>query len=219
MSPRYNFDQQLKEIQQDILRLGSLVEQALFDSVQALIKLDVTAAGQIIMRDELIDEMCLEIEEKCVRIIATQQPMAGDLRMAVTGIKILLSLERMGDHCVDIARATMCISGSPLTATPVEYIPEMAEIAQQMVKEGLDAYVTRNVEKAREMCAMDDEVDFIFGRIFRELIVCVKENSNNAYQAAYLLHVNRYIERIADHATNIGEAVIYLVTGERRKLN
>lgn len=219
MTPRINFDKQLKEIQQDILRLGSLVEQAMFASVQALVNLDVAAAGQVIMRDEMIDQLCLEIEEKCVRVIATQQPMAGDLRLAVTGIKILISLERMGDHCVDIARATMCLSGRPLTARPVEYIPEMAEIVQQMVKDGLDAYVTRNVEKARAMCAMDDQVDFIYNRIFRELIGCVREHPANAYQMAYLLYVNRYIERIADHATNIGEAIIYMVTGERRELN
>lgn len=219
MAPRYNFDKQLREIQQDILRLGSLVEQALYNSVQAMVTLNVAAAGQVIMRDEVIDQLCLEIEEKCVRVIATQQPMAGDLRVAVTGIKILISLERMGDHCVDIARATMCLSGHPLTARPVEYIPEMAEIVQQMVKDGLDAYVTRDVEKARDMCAMDDQVDFIYNRIFRELIGCVKDHPLNAYQMAYLLYVNRYIERIADHATNIGEAVIYLVTGERRELN
>jgi len=219
MAPRHNFDKQLKEIQQDILRLGSLVEQALYDSVQALISLDVAAAGQVIMKDELIDQLCLEIEEKCVWVIATQQPMAGDLRMAVAGIKIIISLERMGDHCVDISRATMCLSGGALTAHSVEYIPEMADIVQQMVKDGLDAYVTRNVEKAKAMCAMDDLVDFIYNRIFRELIACVKEHPVNAYQMAYLLYVNRYIERIADHATNIGEAVIYLVTGERRELN
>ncbi len=219
MAPRYNFDKQLKDIQQDILRLGSLVEKALYDSVQALIKLDVAAAGQVIMRDELIDQLCLEIEEKCVRVIATQQPMAGDLRVAVTGIKIIISLERMGDHCVDIARATMCLSGGSLTAHPVQYIPEMADVVQQMVKDGLDAYVTRNIEKARAMCATDDLVDFIYNRIFRELIGCVREHPANSYQMAYLLYVNRYIERIADHATNIGEAVIYLVTGERRELN
>jgi len=219
MAPRHNFDKQLKDIQQDILRLGSLVEKALYDSVQALIKLDVAAAGQVIMRDELIDQLCLEIEEKCVRVMATQQPMAGDLRMAVTGIKIIISLERMGDHCVDIARATMCLSGGTLTAHPVQYIPEMADVVQQMVKDGLDAYVTRNIEKARAMCAMDDLVDFIYNRIFRELIGCVREHPANSYQMAYLLYVNRYIERIADHATNIGEAVIYLVTGERRELN
>ncbi len=219
MTPRLNLNNQFKEIQQDILRLGSLVEQALFNSVQALMSLDVAAAGQVIMRDEMIDELCLEVEDKCVQVIATQQPMAGDLRVVITGIKILLSLERMGDHCVDIARATVCLSGRPLTARPAEYIPEMAEIAQQMVKDGLDAYVTRNVEKAMEMCAMDDQVDFIYNRIFRELIGCVSEHPANAYQAAYLLYVNRHIERIADHATNIGEAVIYLVTGERRELN
>lgn len=219
MTARSNFERTLKEIQQDILRLGSLVEQAVYDSVQALVKQDVALAAQVIMGDEMIDELYLGIEEKCVRVMATQQPMAKDLRVAVTGIKILLSLERMGDHCVDIARATMCLSGHPFTVRPVQYIPEMADIVQQMVKDGLDAYVKRDVHKATDMCAMDDEVDFIFNRIFRELIGCMKEKPVNVYQSAYLLYVSRYIERIADHATNIGEAVIYLVTGERHELN
>ncbi|MBF7083186.1 phosphate signaling complex protein PhoU [Desulfallas sp. Bu1-1] len=219
MGGRSAFERQLKEIQQDILRLGSLVEQAVYDSVQALTKLDVAMAAQVIMGDEVVDELCREIEDKCVMIIATQQPMARDLRVAVAAIKIVLSLERMGDHCVDIARATMCLSGHPLRVKPVQYIPEMAGIAQRMVKDSLDAYVSGDVEKAGDMCAMDDDVDFIFNRIFRELIGCIKEDPANAYQSAYLLYVSRYIERIADHATNIGEAVIYLVTGERRELN
>lgn len=219
MTARSYFERSLKEIQQDILRLGSLVEQAVYDAIQALVQQDMALAAQVIMGDEIIDELCLEIEEKCVRLMATQQPMARDLRVIVTGINILTSLERMGDHCVDIARATMCLTGHPFTVRPVQYIPEMADIVQQMVKDGLDAYVKGDVHKAVDMCAMDDEVDFIFNRIFRELISCMKEKPANIHQSAYLLYVNRYIERIADHATNIGEAVIYLVTGERRELN
>lgn len=219
MTARSYFDRSLKEIQQDILRVGSLVEQAVYDAIQALVQQDMALAAQVIMGDEIIDELCLEIEEKCVRLMATQQPMARDLRVIVTGINILTSLERMGDHCVDIARATMCLTGHPFTVRPVQYIPEMADIVQQMVKGGLDAYVKGDVYKAIDMCAMDDEVDFIFNRIFRELIGCMKEKPANIHQSAYLLYVNRYIERIADHATNIGEAVIYLVTGERRELN
>lgn len=210
---------QLQEIQEDILRLGSLVEQVVYDSVQALAKQDMVTAAQVIMGDEMIDNICLDIEDKCVQLIATQQPMAKDLRLAVAAIKILLSLERIGDHCVDIARATMCLSGHPLEVKPVQYIPEMAGIARQMVKDCLDAYVSRDVEKAKYMCAMDDDVDFIFNRIFRELIGCMQNDPANAYQSAYLLYVSRYIERIADHATNIGEAVIYLVTGDRKELN
>lgn len=210
---------QLQEIQQDILRLGSLVEQVIYDSVQALAQQDMVAAAQVIMGDEMIDNICLDLEDKCVQLIATRQPVAGDLRLVVGAIKILLSLERIGDHCVDIARAAMCLSGHPLVVQPVQYIPEMAGLARQMVKDCLDAYVSRDVKKAEAVCAMDDDVDFIFNRVFRELVGSVQNDPALAYQASYLLYVNKYIERIADHATNIGEAVIYLVTGHRKEKN
>lgn len=219
MSPRYAFEKSLAELQQDILRMASLVEQAIYDAVESLVKQDVTGAAQVIMGDEMIDNLYLEIEDKCVKLIATQQPMARDLRVAITGIKICLSLERMADHAVDIARAAMCLSGQPLTVKCLEYIPQMGRLAQQMVKEGLDAYVNSDVQKARDMCALDDEVDYLFAKIFRELISNMEEDPKSIMQAAYLLYVSRYLERIADHATNIGEAVIYLVTGERRELN
>lgn len=219
MSPRSAFENALKELQQDILRMASLVEQAVYESVQSLVKLDVTGAVQVIMGDEMIDELYLEIENKCVKLVATQQPIARDLRIVITGIKILFSLERMADHAVDIARTTMCLSGHPLTVKPLEYIPEMARLTQKMIKDGLDAYVHNDVKKAREMCALDDEVDYLFARAFRELINCMVEDPKVVLQSAYLLSVSRYLERIADHATNIGEAVIYLVTGERKELN
>ncbi|WP_027717353.1 phosphate signaling complex protein PhoU [Desulfovirgula thermocuniculi] len=219
MSPRYAFEKSLAELQQDILRMASLVEQAIYEAVESLMKQDVTGAAQVIMGDEMIDNLYLEIEDKCVKLIATQQPMARDLRVAITGIKICLSLERMADHAVDIARATMCLSGQPFTVKCLEYIPQMGRLARQMVKEGLDAYVNSDVQKAREMCALDDEVDYLFARMFRELVGNMEEDPRTVVQAAYLLYVSRYLERIADHATNIGEAVIYLVTGERRELN
>jgi len=216
---RYLFDKSLREIQNDILRMGGLVEKAIYDSVDAFMNQDVTSAAGVIMGDERIDELFLEIEDKCIKLIATQQPIAKDLRIAVTGIKILTSLERMADHAVDIARATMCLSGHPMLVRPIQEIPRMARIARQMVKDGLDSYVHRDVEKAREMCSMDDQVDFIFSHVFRDTIISMGENPDVVTQGAYLLYVSRYIERIADHATNIGESVIYLVTGERRELN
>ncbi|MFA5385813.1 MAG: phosphate signaling complex protein PhoU [Eubacteriales bacterium] len=219
MSTRGAFDKALKELQQDILRMASLVEQAVYDSVHSLVKVDVTEASQVIMGDDMIDKLFLEIEEKCIKIIATQQPIARDLRIVITGIKILLNLERMADHAVDIARSTMCLSGQTLTVKPLEYIPQMASLTQRMIKDGLDAYVHSDIEKASAMCALDDDVDFIFAQVFRELINCMMENPEVVMQSTYLLHVCRYLERIADHATNIGEEVIYLVTGEHKELN
>ncbi|MFZ5596132.1 MAG: phosphate signaling complex protein PhoU [Bacillota bacterium] len=213
------FDRSLREIQKDILRMGGMVEKAIYDSVDAFMNQDVTTAAEVIMGDERIDELFLETEDKCIKLIATQQPMAKDLRIAVTGIKILVSLERMADHAVDIARATMCLSCHPLMVRSIIEIPRMARLARQMVKDGLDAYVNHDVVKAREMCSMDDQVDFIFSHVFSDTINSMAENPGVVTQGAYLLYVSRYLERIADHATNIGEAVIYLATGERRELN
>lgn len=219
MPARVSFDRSLAGLQQDILRMASLVENAIYESVEALAKMDVTAASQVIMGDERVDELYLEIEDQCVKLIATQQPIARDLRIAITGIKISLSLERMADHCVDIGRATMCLSGMEKGLMGLEDIREMSRLARQMVKDGLDAYVHSDVEKARDMCACDDEVDFLFNKIFRETMEAMAGDPDKVMQGSYLLYVSRYLERIADHATNIGEAVIYLVTGERKELN
>ncbi len=216
---RYMYEKSLREIQNDILRMGSLVERAIFDAVDAFMNQDVTSAAAVITGDERIDEIYLEIEDKCIKLIATQQPMAKDLRVAVTGLKILASLERMADHAVDIARAAICLSGHPMSIRPIHEIPRMARLARRMVKEGLDAYVQRDVNRAREMCSMDDQVDFIFSQVFKDAVSCMAGNPGVVTQGAYLLYVSRYIERIADHATNIGENVIYLTTGERRELN
>jgi phosphate transport system protein len=199
--------------------MGSLVEQAVYESVQALLNLDTTGAAQVIMGDDTIDELFVETEDKCIKLMATQQPLAKDLRIIVTGIKCLLSLERMADHTVDIARATMCLSGYSMNIKPLEYIPKMAGLVRKMIKDALDAYVHSDVDKAREMCALDDEVDYYFSQMFNELLKCMKEDPAVVVQSAYLLYVSRYLERIADHATNIGEEVIYIATGERKELN
>jgi len=219
MSLRVNYDIALKEIQQGILKMGSMVEKAVYDSVQSLLNLDTTGSSQVIISDDAIDELFSEIENKCVKLIATQHPLARDLRIIVTGMKILLSLERMADYTVDIARATMCLSGHSMNIKPLEYIPKIAALVQQMTKEGLDAYVNNDIEKAKAMCALDDDVDYLFALVFSELIECMKGDPNVVEQSAYLLYISRYLERIADHVTNIGEEVIYLVTGERQELN
>jgi len=213
------FHEALGELQQDILRIAVLVEQAVGESVQSLIHLDTPGATRIIAGDEKIDILFSEVEDKCVNLIATQQPMARDLRIVFTAIKILISLERMADHAVDIARVTMCLSGSPLSVKAFAYIPMIAGITQKMIREGLDAYVRSNAEQAKAMCALDDEVDCLFAMAFQELVSCMTENPQVVLQLSYLLFVIRYLERIADHATNIGEEVIYLTIGERKELN
>ncbi len=217
-STRHAFDRALEELQQEILRMGSLVEQAIYKAVHSLAVQDVNMAEEVIKGDRVIDQMELDIEDKCLKLIATQQPIAGDLRKISTGFKIITDLERMADHSVDIARITRRLAGQPLIK-PLVDIPRMAALAQQMVKDGLDAYVNGDVELAKTLKAKDDEVDHIYAQIFRELLTYMMEDPRTITQATYLLFVGRYIERIADHATNIAERVIYLVTGERPDLN
>lgn len=215
---RISFERALEELQHDILRMGSLVEQAIYDSVQSLAQQDLALADKVIKGDDLIDDMETEIEDKCVRLLATQQPLATDLRTVSAVFKIITDLERMGDHAIDIAKITKRIANQPLIK-PLIDIPRMAKITQQMVRDGLDAFVKRDVELAKKLCETDDEVDHIYAQIFRELLTYMMEDPRTISQATSLLFVGRYLERIADHATNIGERVIYLVTGERYNLN
>ncbi len=216
MGSRNAYEQALKEIQNDILRMGSLVEQAVHDSVQSLMSFDSTAASQVILGDDAIDQLYLEIEDKCIKLVATQQPIAKDLRIIITGIKILVNLERMADYTVDIARTTMELSAFPLNADAFKHIPKMSVWVQKMVKDSLDAYVHSDVEKAMAMCQMDDLVDKVFAEAYKELIENIKGDPNTVVRS---LFVGRYLERIADHATNIGEEVIFIATGERKELN
>jgi len=216
VNPRQSFDKVLEALQKDILRMASLVEQSIYDSVRALVKRDTAQAAQVIMGDEAIDELYYEIENKCVKLIATQQPIATDLRRVVMAFKILMSLERMGDYAKNIARATMCLSGQPLVKA-LDNISRMAVLVRKMVRESLDAYVQEDAKKAKQIFKMDDEVDYIFAQVFRDLQVFMAENGELVLSGSYLLYVNRYLERIANHATNIADAVIYLVTGEVRE--
>ena len=219
MSSRYTYDRELREIRKGILRMGALVEQSVYESVQSLLKLDTAGASRVITGDDIIDKMYIEIEDKCIKLIATQQPIAKDLRIIITGIKILINLERMADHTVDIARVTMELSQYPINARPLQYIQKMGEIVQQMVKDGLDSYMHSDVEKAGVMCQMDDQVDHLFSEAFREHLQFIQGDSSIMVQSTYSLFAGRYLERIADHATNIGEEVIYIATGERKELN
>ncbi|MHB1421272.1 MAG: phosphate signaling complex protein PhoU, partial [Bacillota bacterium] len=217
MVTRTTFDQALQGLQQDILRMGSYVEEAISRAVQSLKKQDVQLAVSVIEGDAVIDSLELEIEDKCMRLIATQQPMAKDLRRIGAALKIVVDLERMADYSCDIAKITKRIAGQPLIK-PLIDIPRMAEITQKMVKESLDSYVREDVQLAYSMAADDDNVDHLHNQVFRELLLMMMEDPRVITQATYLLFVSRYMERIADHATNIGETVIYLVTGERKEL-
>lgn len=212
------YEQKMKYLEEKLQQMGNLVEDSIAQSVEALKNQDLELARKVIEGDDLIDDLEQEIEEKCLEVIATQQPMAKDLRRVATLFKMISDLERMADYATSIAKIILRIADEPLIK-PLVDIPRMSYLSQKMVKQSLDAYVREDVELAVAVGRDDDEVDKLFGQIFRELLTIMMENPKTITQATHLLFVSRYLERIADHATNIGEKVIFLVTGKKRDLN
>jgi len=218
MMQRSEYQKSLEELQQDILRMGGFVEDNISRAVDSLAKQDLELAEKVFAMEEEIDKLERKIEETCLRLIATQQPMAKDLRKIASAFKIITDLERMGDYSVDIAKVTKRI-GKEKLIKPLIDLPQMARIVQEMTKNSLDAYVAEDVELAKAVGKDDDKVDAYHKQIFRELLVLMMENPRTITQATHLLFVSRSLERIADHATNISESVIYLVSGKRIDLN
>ncbi|MBS4008516.1 MAG: phosphate signaling complex protein PhoU [Clostridium sp.] len=218
MIQRSEYQKSLEELQQDILQMGGLVEENIARAVDSLAKQDLESAEKVFAVEVEIDKLERKIEETCLRLIATQQPMAKDLRKIASALKIITDLERMGDYSVDIAKVTKRI-GKEKLIKPLIDLPLMARIVQEMTKNSLDAYVAEDVELAKSVGKADDKVDAYHKQIFRELLVIMMENTRTITQATYLLFVSRSLERIADHATNISESVIYLVSGKRIDLN
>ena len=212
------YEEKMKHLQDKLQQMGSLVEESIARSIEALKNQDLELAQAVITADDTIDNLEQEIEEKCLEVIATQQPMARDLRRVATLFKMINDLERMADYATSIAKITLRIADEPLIK-PLVDIPRMAVLSQKMVKESLDAYVREDVDLAVSVGADDDEVDKLFGQIFRELLTIMMENPRTITQATHLLFVGRWLERISDHATNIAEEVIFLATGQKRNLN
>lgn len=212
------YEEKMTKLQEKLQHMGSLVEEAIARSIEALKTQDMALAQSVIGGDDIIDDLEAEIEEKCLEVIATQQPMAKDLRRVATLFKMINDLERMADYATSIAKITLRIADQPLIK-PLVDIPRMAVLSQKMVKQALDAYVRQDVELATSVGQDDDEVDKLFGQIFRELLTIMMENPKTITQATHLLFVGRWLERISDHATNIAEEVIFLVTGEKKNLN
>lgn len=218
MVTRHSYDQELENIRQDLLGMGKVVEQAIIDAVKSLAEQDTELAKKVIAGDDEVDRLEIEIEEKCTMLIARQQPLARDLRFLSTGLKITTDLERIGDHAYDIANVTMRLGNQPLIK-PLVDLPRMAGMAQKMLHDSLDAYINLDISKAEQVCQDDDEVDNLYQQIFRELLTYMMEDPRTIGQATQLIFVGRYLERIADHTTNIAEWVIYLVTGQRLRKN
>ncbi len=213
---RRAYDRELDALRQDILRMGSMVEDSICSAVSALARQDLDLARRIIERDHRVDDLELAIEERCLKLLALQQPLAGDLRMIAAAIWLVTDLERMGDHAVNICEIALRIGVQPLIK-PLVDIPRMAEVVRQMIKKCLDAFIARDPELAREACKLDDVVDDIYEGLFDELMGFIVRgpDTQTSAQAANLLFVARFLERVADHATNIGERVIYMITGLR----
>ena len=211
---RHNFDQDLESLRQDLVRIGEIVQTAIKDAVDALAKRDKDLARTVMAGDDIIDRMQVEIEDRCISLIARQQPVATDLRILGTGLKITTDLERIGDHAFDIAKIVLLIGDEPLIK-PLVDIPRMAEIAQKMLRDSLQAYLKLDIELAEQVCRAADRADELYHQVFRELLTYMLEDAKKINQATQLIFVARYLERIADHSTNVAEWVIYLATGER----
>jgi len=215
---RKDFELGLDELKQLLEEMGRRVERALSESVESLKSTDVERAKAIIAEDVELNNIENKIMDLGTVLILKQQPVAKDLRRIITAFRIASDLERMGDLSIDIAKMVVRMNGQTLMK-PLIDIPRMAEIVQTMISESIQAYTTEDVNLAYKMAKDDDSVDQLYGQIFRELLTFVVDNPDNASQAMNLTFVGRYIERIADHATNIGESVVYLVTNERPDLN
>lgn len=215
---RKSFDINLEELHNDLVRMGSIVEKQIYDSVDALVNQNDELANKIIKDDDIVDNIETEIENKCIMLIAREQPLAKDLRNIFTTIKIVTDLERMADHAVDIAKIVLRIKDEKYIKELVD-IPRAAKIVQEMIKESLDAYIAGDVDKAYAVCKMDDEIDAIYKKVFSDLLAIMAKDQSIVNQAAQFLFVGKFLERIADHVTNICEWTIYLVTGEQKDLN
>ena len=209
--------QELERLQNELLKMGELVEQAIEQSVTSLIKQDSELAEQVVLRDDEIDAMEKQVEDLCLTLLATQQPLACDLRSISTVLKIITDLERMADHAVDVAKAVA--GGNKPLIKPLIDIPRMARLAQEMVRDSLTAFIRSDCNLAESLAERDHQVDHLYNQIFRELLVIMMENPRTIRQATALLFVGQHLERIADHATNIGEWVIYAGTGKKPDLN
>ena len=216
-SIRATFDQELQDLRDDVLRLGSMVDTAINRSIQALKERDKDLAQQIIADDETINELRFKVEEDCVSIIARQQPAARDLRFIVAAMNIVLELERMGDYAAGIATIVVRMGDQPLLK-PLIDLPRMAQISQDMLRQSLDALTSGNPEHALAITRIDDEVDLLYNQIFRELVSYMIEDPRTVTRAMYLLFCAHNVERIADRVTNICERVIFVATGRMEEI-
>lgn len=207
------FDEELQHLKEKLLKMGSLVEDAIKNSVLSLVERDNDLARRVIDNDRLVNTLDVEIDEESIRLIALRQPMAGDLRFITTAMKITTDLERMGDLGVNIAERALELNQEPILKPYID-IPKMREIAQGMTRDALDAFVRKDKKLAMDVIMRDDEVDDLKHAVLQELAFFMVQDPTTVTRAMKISFVAQYLERIADHATNIAEMVIYLIEGK-----
>ena len=218
MEPRARFTSELRAIQDDVVSLGRMVGVAIDQSVEALKGRDTGWARMVIHNDIAINARRFAIEERCMKLLATQAPLAVDLRFIASALNIITDLERMGDHAEGICKINIMLGEEPLVK-PLIDIPRMAAKANDMLSRSLEALVARDIEKAKAVSHEDDEVDALHDQVVRELISFMIEDPRTIQRALYLTWVSHNLERIADRVTNICERVVYIVTGEMEEIN
>ena len=207
------YEAELRALREKLLAMGGKVESAIADCVRAVVERDSSIAQKVKDADREVNRLEVQIDEACRRVLALRQPAASDLRFITTALKIVTDLERIGDQAVNIAQRVLELNREPQLKPYID-LPRMAERAQRMVKESLDALVARDTALARQVCGEDAEVDALKEQIFRELLTFMMEDPRTISRAIRVILISRFMERVADHATNIAEMVVYLVEGK-----
>ena len=215
---RERFTQKILEVKQKVLKMGALVENIIDTSVTAMKTQDLDLARNVLKKDDEIDQLELEIEKDCMMLLALQQPLAKDLRTIASVLKIITDLERMGDNAVNIAEVILEIGEEPILNS-LKDIPRMADIAQKMLKMSLDAFVNEDIALAQKAAERDEDVDRLYETVINDFLNIITEKRELTKQGTKLLFLGRYLERIADHSTNICERTIYMITGELKEIN
>jgi phosphate transport system protein len=213
MTSQRHFDEELESLKEKLLLMASLAELMIYQAIKSLIQRDSSLISEVNSQEEKINHLHIEIDEMCLRLLALRQPVAVDLRFITSAMKINSELERIGDQAVNISQCSSFLIKQP-QVKPLIDIPRMAEIVQKMVKDSLDAFISRDVNLARSVLSRDGEVDGLKDQIFRELLTFMMSDQSTIPRALELILVSRHLERVADHATNIAEDVIYLVQGK-----
>ena len=215
---RNRFDRQLSTLNDELIEMGSMIEKSIETAIKALVNQDVDLARHAIEADEEIDRQERIIEDLCLKLLLQQQPVAKDLRLISSALKMITDMERIGDHASDISEITIALADQPYIKK-LEHIQQMAKETMIMLVGSIEAFVDKDLEKASEVIKRDDVVDDLFDKVKKELIQMIHENADKGEQAADLLMVAKYMERIGDHATNISEWVIFSITGELKSMN